>query len=79
MAQEIQAQIMITFALVMENTTGGRTGTVYMTSKRDSYVVVPQLSLEFTARLLDRWHELEEKAAQPAQPDFSNPVAASRA
>jgi len=32
----------------------------YMIGKRDSYVVVAQLSPEFTARLVDRWQELEE-------------------
>ena len=34
---------------------------VYLIGKRDSYVVVAQLSPEFTARLVDRWQELEEK------------------
>lgn len=29
--------------------------------KRDSYVVVAQLSPEFTARLVDRWQELEQR------------------
>lgn len=29
--------------------------------KRDSYIVVAQLSPEFTARLVDRWQELEAK------------------
>jgi len=33
--------------------------------KRDSIVVVAQLSPEFTARLVDRWQELEAKLAQP--------------
>ena len=33
--------------------------------KRDSIVVVAQLSPEFTARLVDRWRELEEQARQP--------------
>ncbi|TBL45867.1 phage regulatory protein/antirepressor Ant, partial [Klebsiella oxytoca] len=28
---------------------------------RDSYVIVAQLSPEFTARLVDRWQELESK------------------
>ena len=37
-----------------------RTQKVYMIGKRDSYVVVAQLSPEFTARLVDRWQELEE-------------------
>lgn len=42
-----------------------RTEGVYLINKRDSYVVVAQLSPEFTARLVDRWQELEQKAAQP--------------
>lgn len=39
----------------------GRTVTmrVYHVGKRDSYVVVAQLCPEFTARLVDRWQELE--------------------
>lgn len=37
---------------------------VYLIEKRDSYVVVAQLSPEFTARIVDRWQELE--AAAPA-------------
>ncbi|UQN41855.1 phage antirepressor KilAC domain-containing protein [Agarivorans sp. B2Z047] len=35
--------------------------------KRDSYVVVAQLSPEFTARLVDRWQELEQKQTSPAE------------
>lgn len=31
----------------------------YLINKRDSYVVVAQLSPEFTAKLVDRWQELE--------------------
>ncbi|MFP5340882.1 MAG: phage antirepressor KilAC domain-containing protein, partial [Gammaproteobacteria bacterium] len=31
----------------------------YRVGKRDSYVIVAQLSPEFTARLVDRWQELE--------------------
>lgn len=42
-----------------------RTESVYHVNKRDSFVVVAQLSPEFTARLVDRWQELEEKAARP--------------
>ncbi|MBB1651661.1 MULTISPECIES: phage antirepressor KilAC domain-containing protein [Delftia] len=56
----------------------GQIVSVYQLCKRDSYVVVAQLSPEFTARLVDRWQELEAQAA-PALPDFSNPVAAARA
>lgn len=33
----------------------------YMLNKRDSYVVVAQLSPQFTARLVDRWQELESQ------------------
>lgn len=36
--------------------------------KRDSIIVVAQLCPEFTARLVDRWQELEAKAVQPAIP-----------
>ena len=50
--------------------------------KRDSIVVVAQLSPEFTARLVDRWQALEKQLAgrKPlAMPDFSNPAEAARA
>ena len=43
-----------------------RTTSVYQLQKRDTYVVVAQLSPEFTARLVDRWQELEAAAGQPA-------------
>ncbi len=51
---------------------------VYHVCKRDSYVVVAQLSPEFTARLVDRWQELEAKE-KIVLPDFSNKAAAARA
>ncbi|MGO1500815.1 MAG: Rha family transcriptional regulator [Marinobacter sp.] len=35
----------------------------YKVGKRDSYVIVAQLSPEFTARLVDRWQELESQQA----------------
>ena len=37
----------------------GQTVQVYSVCKRDSFVVVAQLCPEFTARLVDRWQELE--------------------
>ena len=37
----------------------------YRVGKRDSYVIVAQLSPEFTARLVDRWQELEDQARNP--------------
>lgn len=39
----------------------GQIVTEYQLIKRDTYVVVAQLSPEFTARLVDRWQELENK------------------
>lgn len=35
---------------------------VYRIGKRDSYVIVAQLSPEFTGRLVDRWMELESRS-----------------
>ncbi len=61
----------ITFTPVGEKSSGGRPGTVYHVNKRDSYVVVAQLSPEFTARLVDRWQELE--AGQPAPAMLTGP------
>lgn len=37
----------------------------YQVNKRDSFVVVAQLSPEFTAALVDRWQELESQAGRP--------------
>jgi len=36
----------------------------YLVGKRDSYVVVAQLSPAFTGRLVDRWQELEAQQQQ---------------
>ena len=41
--------------------------------KRDSIIVVAQLSPEFTARLVDRWQELEKAHAKPAL-DLDDPA-----
>lgn len=46
----------------------GQAVSVYQLCKRDSYVVVAQLSPEFTARLVDRWQELESMVEQPKIP-----------
>ena len=47
--------------------------TEYRVCKRDSYVIVAQLSPEFTARLVDRWQELEAQQQAP-QPAFTLPT-----
>lgn len=44
----------------------GQTVSEYRIGKRDSYVIVAQLSPQFTARLVDRWQELEEAQKMPA-------------
>ena len=63
-----------------EKATGGRPSFEYVFSgeqgKRDSIVVVAQLSPEFTAKLVDRWQELEAKAVKPdAMAVLSDPAA----
>ncbi len=67
---------------IQEKQTAGRPAIEYVFSgelgERDSIIVVAQLSPELTAHLVDRWQELEQKAAA-AIPDFSDPVASARA
>lgn len=53
----------------------GVTERVYLIGKRDTYVIVAQLSPEFTARLVDRWQALESGAA----PSFTIPSTLSGA
>ena len=48
-----------------EKAANGVSEKIYLIGKRDSYIVVAQLSPEFTARLVDRWQELEAKQAAP--------------
>lgn len=57
----------------------GNTYIEYHLNKRDSIVLVAQNSPEFTAKLVDRWAELEANAAKPKLPDFTNPVEMARA
>lgn len=46
----------------------GRKAYEYLIAKRDSYVIVAQLSPEFTAALVDRWQELEQQNTKPQVP-----------
>ena len=62
-----------------EKSANGVIETLYRIGKRDSYIIVAQLSPEFTARLVDRWQELELSAPVLAVPNFSSPAAAARA
>jgi phage antirepressor YoqD-like protein len=50
---------------------GPRSIAVYLVDKRSSYIVVAQLSPEFTARLVDRWQELEAQAARVKPAELS--------
>lgn len=62
-----------------------RSNQVYVFSgekgRRDSIVVVAQLCPEFTARLVDRWQELEakEQKNQIVLPNFTDPIEAATA
>lgn len=62
----------IALPAMQEKASGGRPSREYVfcgeKGKRDSIVVVAQLSPEFTARLVDRWQELEEQAREPFDP-----------
>jgi phage antirepressor YoqD-like protein len=55
---------------------GPKTIRQYRVGKRDSYVIVAQLSPEFTARLVDRWQELEA-SAPPSAPAVPQSFAAA--
>jgi phage regulator Rha-like protein len=66
---------------------GGKPKMVYHLRQRESYIVVAQLSPEFTAELVDRWRELEAQVATPPEPapaavslpDFTDPAEAAMA
>ena len=66
----------ITLPPMEEKATAGRPATVYVFAgergKRDSIIVVAQLCPEFTARLVDRWQELERNTVHPVI-DLNNP------
>lgn len=66
--ERLVARGVIASPAMQEKPTAGRSVIEYLVGKRDSYVIVAQLSPEFTARLVDRWQELESHAAAPADP-----------
>lgn len=69
--ERLTERAVITSPPMVEKPTAGRPVQVYSFSgekgKRDSIIVVAQLSPEFTARLVDRWQELE-MASKPQLP-----------
>ena len=65
-AERLAASGVIGTLAVQEFTHNGNTYTEYLLNKRDSLILVAQNCPEFTARIVDRWQELEAKATQPA-------------
>lgn len=69
--ERLAEKAVITLPPLVEKPTAGRPSAEYIFSgeqgKRDSIIVVAQLCPEFTARLVDRWAELEAHAANPAR------------
>lgn len=66
-AERMQATGVIGTLAVQEFEHNGNRYTEYLLGKRDSLVLVAQNSPEFTARIVDRWQELEAQAV-PALP-----------
>ncbi|EON13423.1 MULTISPECIES: phage antirepressor KilAC domain-containing protein [Pandoraea] len=66
--ERLVARGVIASPATQEKATAGRPVTEYLIGKRDSFVIVAQLSPEFCARLVDRWQELEARAAAPQVP-----------
>lgn len=59
--ERLAARAVIELPPLVEIPTATKSVTEYRIGKRDSYVIVAQLSPEFTARLVDRWQELESR------------------
>ena len=70
--ERLANQGVIEFPPSVEIPTATKPTTVYQFTgeqgKRDSIIVVAQLSPEFTARLVDRWQELEAQQGRPIIP-----------
>ncbi|CAI3122053.1 hypothetical protein MWMV4_MWMV4_03575 [Acinetobacter baumannii] len=70
--ENLVKQGIITSPQIEEKPTAGRPSTFYVFTgeqgKRDSIIVVAQLCPEFTARLVDRWQELEAQVKKPVDP-----------
>ncbi|MGL4297376.1 MAG: phage antirepressor KilAC domain-containing protein [Aestuariivirga sp.] len=65
-AERLAGKGVIGTLAVREFTHNGNTYTEYLLDKRDSLVLVAQNCPEFTARIVDRWQELEAQVAKPA-------------
>lgn len=78
-AERLSASGVIGTLAMQEFEHNGNRYTEYLLGKRDCLILVAQNSPEFTARIVDRWQELEAKVALPQLPNFNDPVAAARA
>ena len=76
--ESLAEQGVISFPQIEEKPTAGRPLQFYVfegeKGKRDSIVVVAQLSPQFTARLVDRWQELESQQVNTATPQITSPL-----
>lgn len=63
--ERLASRDVIEFPPMLEIPTTTKRITEYRIGKRDSYVIVAQLSHEFTARLVDRWQRQRTIHVQP--------------
>ncbi len=77
-AERLAASGVIGTLAMQEFKHNGNTYTEYLLNKRDSLILVAQNCPEFTAKIVDRWQELEASATI-AIPNFNNPAEAARA
>lgn len=76
--ETLAAKDVIPFPQSEEKPTAGRPAVEYLLDKRSSLIVVAQLCPEFTARIVDRWQELEAAAANPPAPAIPEDPAVAR-
>ena len=69
-AERLSEKGVIGTLAMREFTHNGNIYTEYLSSKRDSLILVAQNCPEFTARIVDRWQELEAQVAR--QPSTSH-------
>ncbi|CAL9958597.1 anti-repressor Ant [Vibrio phage D137] len=76
--ERLEGKSLIQLTPMEEVNEKGQSVEVYHVNEEHSYIVVAQLSPEFTAAIVRRWRELEEQS-KPLLPNFANPAEAARA